>query len=410
MSMNNPSRYKLAFVLVTSLFFLWGFARSVLDVLNKHFQDTLHISIARSMLVQASTYAAYALMALPAGMLITRYGYRAGIVGGLALFAAGSLLFIPAAGIGTFGLFLSALFVIGCGLAFLETSANPYISRLGSPESAASRLNVSQAFNGLGCILGPVTVGGFLFSNHGASIGLPYSIMGGTVLILAVIFCRIPLPELSSEKNPERPAGAERHNGGFGDSCKRLWKNKTFIAGFAALLLYEMAEIGINSIFINYATSSGWLDKVSATAVLSFAALGLFMIARVAGGIIMKRVNPSKVLAVCGVAAMFGALVVALCPGVRAHSGIFVCYAFEAIMFPTIFAITISSSGDDAKTASAFLMMTPLGGALGAWMMGWAATAWSESASFFIPAAGYAAVTFYALWHLTFREFKSGKL
>lgn len=398
--MKTTDRYKFTFILVTSLFFLWGFARSVLDVLNKHFQETLNVSIAHSMLIQASTYAAYALTAIPAGILITRYGYRYGIVGGLLLFAAGSFLFIPAAQVGTFGLFLAALFVIGCGLAFLETSANPYISRLGPPRSAASRLNISQAFNGLGCILGPITVGSFLFTVKGAKIDIPYSIMGVVVLALAFVFCKVRLPELGNDGNPESLAKEREEEGGFGVSCRRLWRNRTFIAGFITLFCYEMAEIGINSIFINYATSDGWLDKVSATAILSIGALGLFMLARVVGGAIMSKVSPVKVLLVCGIGAMAGSLLITFSGNMLGHAGIFACYAFEAIMFPTVFAITISAAGEDAKTASAFMMMTPLGGAMGAWLMGNAASLVSSSSAFFIPAIGYAVVVIYAFYRL----------
>lgn len=163
-------QYIIPFILITSLFFTWGFARAILDVLNKHFQESLSISITQSTLIQATTYLGYFLMALPAGILITRLGYRNGVVTGLLLFAAGSLLFIPGAGYMSFPIFLVALFVIGCGLVFLETAANPYAAELGDKATAASRLNLAQSFNGLGCILAPVLVGGFLFSEESNGI------------------------------------------------------------------------------------------------------------------------------------------------------------------------------------------------------------------------------------------------
>ena len=159
----SDRRYLVPFVLITSLFFMWGFARAILDVLNKHFQNELDINIAQSALIQVMTYLGYFIMAIPAGLFINRYGYRKGVIAGLILFALGSLLFIPCSAAGTFYAFLAALFVIGCGLVFLETSANPYVTELGPKETATSRLNFSQSFNGLGCMAATFGVGSFLF-------------------------------------------------------------------------------------------------------------------------------------------------------------------------------------------------------------------------------------------------------
>ncbi len=381
-------QYIVPFVLISSLFFTWGFARSVLDVLNKHLQDALSISVTSSTLIQASTYVAYALMAFPAGLLITRMGYRTGLVSGLALFAVGAFLFIPGAEMMSFGLFLVALFIIGCGLAILETSANPYAAELGSPATSAGRLNLAQAFNGLGCILGPVTVGGYLFSGH-ASVALPYSVMGGFVVIMGLLFCRVKLPTLTPDESV-RPQSTRR-------AVRALWSDGGFRWGIGALFCYEIAEIGINSLFINYAVSDGWLTPTQAATVLSFGALGLFMVARVVGSAVMSRVSPLTVLKVCGVMTVAGAWGVTLCDGWAARTGIFLCYAFESVMFPTIFALTISRSGANSRLASSFMMMTPLGGAVGTILMGWTAHWWGMSQAFLIPALGYAVVLLYSL-------------
>ena len=387
-------RYVLPFILITSLFFMWGFARSILDVLNKHFQESLTISLLDSTLVQASTYVAYALMALPAGIFITRYGYRRGVVMGLGLFGIGALVFIPGDFIGSFGVFLTALFIIGCGLAVLETAANPYAAELGSPETAASRLNLAQSFNGLGCILGPVLVGGFLFSGDGtSSVAWPYAIMGIVVLLVAVIFTRVKLPEIKADDSPKVEADST-----VGRSIKRLWGSSRFRTGVLALFCYEISEISINSLFINYVTADGWMDKVTATWVLSFGALGLFLLARVAGSAIMKFVRAEKVLAVCALMTVMGAAFVALDLGMVSRVGLFMCYAFEAIMFPTIFAITISGCAPSTtKIASSFLMMTPLGGAVGTLLMGWVGGLTSMSTSFVVPLCGYIAVLLYSV-------------
>lgn len=388
--------YAVPFILITSLFFLWGYARSVLDVLNKHFQDLLSISVADSTLVQASTYVAYALMALPAGILISRKGYRVGIIVGLLLFAFGAFLFIPGGMTMKFGIFLLALFIIGCGLAFLETSANPYITELGPASTAASRLNLAQSFNGLGCILGPLTIGTLLFSDADASVAKPYTLMGIIVLLMAIVFTRIKLPEitpLDPEENPSDKSDLKS----VGRSIGILFRSSDFRMGLMALFFYEVAEISINSLFINYAVSDGWLSPLQASQVLSFGALGLFMLARVIGSFVMSRVKPSKVLRICGALTVAGALLVAGNFGLYSHAGIFICYAFEAIMFPTIFAMTIKDCGEHSKIASSFLMMTPLGGALGSWIMGIIITKADISAAFLVPAIAYAIVTLYAV-------------
>ena len=386
-------QYLLPFILITSLFFMWGFARAVLDVLNKHFQETLSISITQSTLIQTTTYLGYFLMALPAGIIITRRGYRFGVVMGLLLFGLGALIFIPGEHLMSFPVFLGALFVIGCGLVMLETAANPYATELGDPATGASRLNLAQSFNGLGCILAPVIVGGFLFSGEGNSVALPYSIMGVAVLAVALFFTRMKLPEIQQAT----AVGEEDAPMTIRETIKWLWSRRRFRIGVIDLFCYGIAEISINSLFINYATSDGWMDKTEASFVLSFGALGLFMLARVAGSWVMSRVRAEKVLLICAVMTVIGALAVVANIGAISKAGVFVCYAFEAIMFPTIFAITIVGVGRASKIASSFLMMTPLGGAVGTFLMGFVADATSMSTAFIVPAAGYAFVLLYAV-------------
>ena len=395
MSKLVSKKYLIPFVLITSLFFMWGFARAILDVLNKHFQEMLHISIGQSALIQATTYLGYFLMALPAGILITRLGYRKGVVTGLLLFALGALLFIPGESMMSFGMFLFALFIIGCGLVILETAANPYATELGEKETAASRLNLAQSFNGLGCILAPVIVGGFLFSTPESSVSVPYGIMGVAVLLAALVFSRVKLPEINHDED-ENASSNEKE--GLGATIKALWSNSTFRFGVIALFFYEIAEISINSLFINYATADGWMDKTTASVVLSFGALGLFMLARIFGSWVMSKVASEKVLVVCGLMTVIGALLVVLNIGWLSRAGVFMCYAFEAIMFPTIFAITIvGAQGHNVKIASSFLMMTPIGGAVGTLLMGQIADITTMSTAFIIPAIGYAFVLVYAL-------------
>ena len=296
----SSKQYIVPFVLITSLFFMWGFARAILDVLNKHFQNELDISITQSALIQVTTYLGYFLMAIPSGLFINRFGYRRGVVFGLLLFSLGSLLFIPCAAAGTFYAFLAALFVIGCGLTFLETAANPYATELGPKETATSRLNFSQSFNGLGCMFATFVVGQFLFSsndsNESGNVVVPYAIMGVLVLVIALVFSRVNLPEIkhADAGNEDESKQSGTHN------LRLLFGNKMFLFGLAALLAYEVAEISINSYFINFVTGMGWMADKSAAMVIT-AALFVFMIGRFIGSWIMRRVAAETMLTLCAV-------------------------------------------------------------------------------------------------------------
>ena len=378
--------YLLPFALVTLLFLLWGFAHGMLDVLNKHFQGAFTMSKAESGLVQFVTYIAYFLVALPAGALMKRFGYKRGILFGLGLFALGAFSFIPAAYEASAVPYLIALFVIACGLVFLETAANPYMTELGDRSTAASRLNLAQSFNGLGCICGPLIGGLLLFSDEGhAGISVPYALMGVVVLTVAWIFTRVKLPEVTEEET----ADASENRGS-------LWSHRLFAFGVLALFCYEIAEISINSFFINYVVETEWMSARNASVVLSFGGLGLFMCGRFAGSWIMRYIRAERVLLVCAIGTVATtATVVAHC-GMASLIALFLGYAFEAIMFPTIFALSLRGLGRHTKRASSFLMMSPLGGAVGPLMMGAVADATSMSFSFIVPLLSFVVVLAYA--------------
>ncbi len=381
--------YLIPFILVTSLFFMWGFARSILDVLNKHFQADYGVSIGQSAMIQATTYVGYFLMAIPAGLFINKWGYRKGVVLGLLFFGIGSLLFIPSEQMMSFNSFLISLFVIGCGLVILETAANPYVTELGSHDTAASRLNLSQSFNGLGCILGPAIVGSLLFTSEGEEavpVAVPYAAMGIVVLLAALVFCRVKLPEITTDATSETSGGI----------MKRLIANKGFMLGLFALFCYEIAEISINSFFINYVTDDGWMTPRTASLLLAFGGLGLFMTCRILGSWIMSKIPAEKVLLFCAFMTVIGAALISANIGGLSKAGLFACYAFEAIMFPTIFSICIRGLGSSTKIASSFLMMTPLGGAVGTLSMGFLADMTSMSTAFLIPTVGYFVVLIYS--------------
>ena len=393
MKTNRPTltdkKYLVPFVLITSLFFLWGFARAILDVLNKHFQNSLDISLTQSSLIQVTTYLGYFLMAIPAGWFINRQGYRRGVVFGLALFAFGALLFIPGAEIGTFYAYLGPLFIIGCGLVFLETAANPYATELGDKETASSRLNFSQSFNGLGCLFATYAVGQFLFdgSSDGGNVVVPYAVLGVLVMCIAVVFSRVDLPEIKHEETEEDSIQDTR-------IMKLFKRHPMFVFGLFALLAYEIAEISIHSYFINFVTGQGWMDDNTASIVLTVA-LGFFMVGRFLGSWIMRKVRAELMLLYCGVGSVVCIGLVLLDLGKCSMIALVCNYLFEAIMFPTIFTLALQGLGNLTKSASSLLMMTPIGGCFFL-LMGYVADQTNLVLPFIIPFIGYFVVLLFA--------------
>lgn len=393
MKTNRPTltdkKYLVPFVLITSLFFLWGFARAILDVLNKHFQNSLDISLTQSSLIQVTTYLGYFLMAIPAGWFINRQGYRRGVVFGLALFAFGALLFIPGAEIGTFYAYLGPLFIIGCGLVFLETAANPYAAELGDKETASSRLNFSQSFNGLGCLFATYAVGQFLFngSEDGGNVVVPYAVLGVLVMCIAVVFSRVDLPEIKHEETEEDSIQDTR-------IMKLFKRHPMFVFGLFALLAYEIAEISINSYFINFVTGQGWMDDNTASIVLTVA-LGFFMVGRFLGSWIMRKVRAELMLLYCGIGSVVCIGLVLLDLGKCSMIALVCNYLFEAIMFPTIFTLALQGLGNLTKSASSLLMMTPIGGCFFL-LMGYVADQTNLVLPFMIPFIGYFVVLLFA--------------
>lgn len=392
----TDKHYVVPFVLITTLFFLWGFARAILDVLNKHFQDELHISITQSSLIQVTTYLGYFLMAIPAGLFINRYGYRRGVVFGLTLFGIGSLTFIPAA---SFKTFLLALFIIGCGLTFLETAANPYVTQLGPKETSSSRLNLSQTFNGMGCFMATLIVGQFLFAGNqgGADVAVPYGIMGVLVLLIALVFARVQLPEISHESNKSYEAheSNETHKSQALRPLLLVLKNRWFVFGLLALLAYEVAEISINSYFVNFVTGTGWMSKLDASRVVSLA-LVIFMAGRFIGSWVMRTLRAEMLLLICAIGTVVCMLVTMLNLGTLSLVTLILNYLFEAIMFPTIFSLAIRDLGALTKSASSLLMMTPIGGC-GFMLMGYMADHTDPFLPFLIPLAGFTVILLYAV-------------
>ena len=383
------------FVLVTSLFFLWGFAHSILDVLNKHFQETLHINKTQSAFIQMVLYGGYFLMALPAGRIISRFGYRAGVLSGLCLYGIGALLFIPGSMLLSFPFFLFSLFVIGCGLTCLETAANPYVTVLGSPQDAERRINLAQSLNGLGWIVGPLVGGLFLFSGGSgeADIATPYTIIGIAVLLVAVLFSFVKLPDVKAASSVEA----------VDESDRGLWSHRHFVFGLGALFLYVAAQTGINSFFINYVVEEGDVTNAVAALMLSFGRMGFFLCGRISGFLLMKRIRREKLLIGCALGAIFAMSLVIFVRGVPGMGAIMVCSLCESIMFPTIFAFALRGLGRHTKTASSYLIMCIVGGAVAPVLMGMIADTWCMAWGFLVPLCCFVYIAAYGRAFLTGR-------
>ena len=386
--------YLVPFILITSLFLLWGFAHGLLDVLNKHFQGVFTMTKAESGLVQFSTYIAYFLMALPAGAFMKRYGYRKGIIMGLLLFAIGAFGFIPAAFLHSATPFLIALFVIACGLCILETAANPYSTILGPSASAAQRLNLSQSFNGLGWILGPLVGGLLIFgASEGDSMALtkPYILVGGIVLFVALLFFFTKLPEIKPEEEEEVTAIVEEK------PAASLWKRRQFVRSVVAQFCYCAAQTGIFGFFINYVTEMDpGISNLQASRILAFGGMALFMIGRLSGSFTMKWLAPGRLLTWYSLlSAVCMALVVASV-GTLSLYALYLSFFFMSIMFPTIFALGLEGMGVYTKKASSYIVMGVAGGAFSPMLMGYIGEE-NMALGFIVPLIAFLYILYFAI-------------
>jgi MFS transporter, FHS family, L-fucose permease len=394
--------YLVPFILISSLFFLWGIAHGMLDTLNKHFQDMLHMSKAQSGMIQFSVYTAYFGMALPAGYFMRRFGYKKGIILGLSLFAAGAFLIAATTSFESFWIFLICLFILGCGLATLETAANPYTTKLGPKESAERRINFSQSFNGLAWVIGPL-IGLFIYGNNGAAPGeklssmiLPYSVIGGVVLLVAVIFLKTKLPEITEEEVTPENAIVET-NESFSD--KPLMKQRHFVLGVIAQFSYVAAQTGIFSYLINFVTDANQNPHFDVAYGPYFLSIGfaLFMIGRMSGSFFMGIFQPTKMLALYALACCLLLPVVSIHAGWTSLIALYGVFFFMSIMFPTIFALGIKDLGPKTKKAASFIVMSIVGGAIFPPVMGLIADKFNMSVGFFAPIPFFIFILYYAL-------------
>jgi FHS family L-fucose permease-like MFS transporter len=390
--------YLVPFILISSLFLIWGFSHALLDVLNKHFQNVLGISKMESGFVQAAVYGGYFLAAIPAGIFMNRFGYRKGIIMGLLLVATGAFLFIPAAGIREFWSFLVPLFIIACGLAYLETAANPYTTVLGPPASAERRINLAQSFNAIGWILGPLVGSAVILSttkgggSEFTSLAIPYMGLGSIVLLVGIFFLFTKLPEvtITNEQFAEKEIQAVKEI--------PLIRQRNFVLAVAAQFFYVAAQTGVNSFFINYVTEADpSIPDQTAGYILAIGGMGLFWLGRISGSYFMKRFNPGRLLTTYAIISVLIMILVISNLGWISIIALFSTYFFMSIMFPTIFSLGIKGLGTKIKQGSSYLVMAIVGGAISPPLMGYIGDVYSMSIGFIVPLIGFVAVLIYGL-------------
>ena len=371
--MNQTKKYLFPFILVTSLFFFWGFVHNLDPILIPHLRRAFSLNTLQASLVDSAVFIAYFLMAIPAGVIMKKYGYKTGILIGLALFAVGCFLFVPAANTMQYAFFLGALFIVACGLTILETAANPYATILGAPETSTQRLNFAQSFNGLAAFLAPIAGGHFILADNPvdeaglaamsdqarntyllaetSTVKLPYIILGCAILVVAAIFFFTRLPDKKDEEEIEKA--------GFLHAFKHKHLSWAVIAQF----FYVGAQVCILSFLILFATKAAGVSEKEASYYSGAAGLA-FMIGRFVGTFLMKYIHPARLLA------LYSVLSILLCLVTIFASGMITLYAvigisfFMSIMFPTIFALGIQDLGIDTKSGSSLIIMSIVGGAI----------------------------------------------
>ena len=390
--------YAVPFMLVCTLFFLWGFTNGLLDVLNKQFQNSLGLTKAESGLVQSANFIAYFVMALPAGLLAKRLGYKGGIITGLVLVAAGCFWFLPATQIGTYGAFLFGIFVLASGVTCLETIANPYSTVLGPPRMAAARINMAQTLNGVGLVLGPLGGAFFLSDTHevnrsNANVFIPYAGVGLLAVVLTVLFFASRVPDVQAQEE----AKAELS----GQSKVPLWSRPHFVGGVISQFLYVGVQSAIFGFFINYIVaempSLGYRPSDNDAGLLLQAAFLLFLLGRFTGSIALRYFTPNKVLGWYALTGTVLSLLVMQQFGWVSVIALFGTFFLMSIMFPTIFSLGIHGVGEHTKRASSFIVMAIVGGAVTPPLMGRLADAFNMRTSFLVPFLCFAGIAIYGL-------------
>ena len=396
---DGNTNYTFALTSLTSLFFMWGFITCLNDILIPHLKGVFDLSYSQAMLVQFCFFGAYFIVSLPAGVLVKKLGYQKGIVSGLLIAAIGCLCFYPAASLHSYPVFLMALFILASGITLLQVSANPFVSLLGDPKTASSRLTMTQAFNSLGTTVAP-SFGAFLILNEAAqaltpeasaaSVQMPYVLLAATLLALAAIFAWIKLPNLSvSEENTQTSTAAE--NGS-------AWNHSHLVLGAVGIFVYVGAEVSIGSFLVSFFAESSiaGLEESQAAHYITFY-FGGAMVGRFIGAAVMQKIAAGKALCFNATMAVLLVLVTVLSSGTVAMVAILLVGLCNSIMFPTIFSLAIQGLGKHTSQASGILCLAIVGGAVVPLLQGFLADSIGVQLSYLLPIVCYVFIAYYGL-------------
>ncbi|SDF38513.1 MFS transporter, FHS family, L-fucose permease [Mucilaginibacter pineti] len=367
----TESKYIVVLIFVTSLFLMWGVSMTLGDTLNKHFQNVLHISKFRSAYVQLSIFGAYAVMGIPAGLFMKRFGYKNGVLMGLAFYALGAFLFVPAANAESFAFFRIALFILACGMATLETVAHPFVAALGDQRTSDQRINFAQAFNGVGGVIGPF-VGSFILqsglehSNDLIAVKHLYIIIGCVVAAVALMFSFVKIPAITDSHVVAEDAYAVA---GVEDADVSLFKQKHFLFAVVAQLFNVAAQGGTWAFFINYGSEVMHFTDSHSARFFSFSMV-MMMIGRFAGTALMRFIKPYKLLSIFAAGNIIMCIIVAQGFGWPSFVALLFINFFFSIMFPTIFSLGLKDLGPKTQQASSFIVMGVVGGGVFPLLMG----------------------------------------
>jgi len=411
-----PSGQVYAFLLTTTIFFVWGMSNNLTDILVQQFRKTFALSLLQAQLVQTAVYLAYAVMATPAALLMRRFGYKAGLVIGLVTFAAGTLLFWPAALIGQYTPFLVALFIVGSGSSILETAANPLIAQFGDAETSEQRLNFAQAFNPPGTIVGVLIGTWFIFSGvekspaeisamqsqgtyaaylHGEILRVvpTYVGLGLAVLVLAFLISRVRYPvNLDSSEYVGYPSQVTPKYGAYG----RLLRRPQLMLAVMAQFFYVGAQVGTWSTLIPYLKAYTTI-ATKGTGYFLTGTLVAFAIGRIVSTSLMRILSPAKMIGSYAVVNILLLCITVSHPGLTGAVAILVTSLFMSVMYPTIFALGVKGLGEDTKLGGSFLVIAILGGAIFPPLMGWIARETGNLAlGYCLPMVAYVVVALYA--------------
>ncbi|MDD4863916.1 MAG: sugar MFS transporter [Alishewanella agri] len=393
-----PTSYRFALTALTSLFFMWGFITCLNDILIPYLKLLFDLNYTQAMLIQFCFFSAYFVVSIPAGMLVSRIGYKSGIVTGLLIAGAGCLLFLPAAEMHVYAMFLFALFVLASGITILQVAANPYVSVMGKPETASSRLTMTQAFNSLGTTVAPFFGAWLIFSGMNApepvpgavtesTVQVPYLILAASLILLAIIFAWLKLPAMGKKD----PAAALPLGG-------KAWQQRHLVLGAIGIFVYVGAEVGIGSFLAIYLSQPeiGGMTTAAASHYISWY-FGGAMVGRFIGAAVMQKLNPGKVLAFNAVMAVLLLALTILSSGKLAMWSLLLVGLCNSIMFPTIFSLALQGLKQYTSQGSGILCLAIVGGAILPVLQGMLADQIGVQLAFVLPLVCYLYIAFYGL-------------